>query len=283
MSRRGLPEFWIGCAVALACGVFGPSAGAAQSVGGVKIVEQEWDGGIQLAVRNANPGAVTLTVNVSGQNARPERSMPMVFTCPGEGTFPLVRLRPIREDEPYGWRARSDWQFGLSQVKPDKRHVYALPYAPGARFVVEQGYHGDFTHTGNNEYAVDFTMPVGTPIHAARGGIVDVVMDRFPEGGLDLALRESVNFVMIRHDDGTYGEYVHLQQGGVRVKLGQKVRTGELLAISGNSGYTRGPHLHFSVFRAINGTERETFRVRFRTADGTTVEPVQGESYSAGR
>ncbi len=273
-----------GFRVALALGWFLAGAAAVQgasTVGGVRVIEVPWEGGVQLAVENTNLAAVTLTITVKGENARPDRSMPVTFSCPGPGTFPFLRLQPIREDEGLSWRVRYDWQFGQAGVKPDRTAVYALPFASGGSFRVAQGFRGSFTHHSNNENAVDFTMPEGTPVHAARAGIVQVVVDRFTVGGLDPALRDAVNTILLRHADGTYGEYVHLRPGGAAVRPGQKVKAGDLLGYSGNTGYTQGPHLHFAVFRPVNGTERETFRMKFRVANRKAVEPREGEAYTA--
>jgi murein DD-endopeptidase MepM/ murein hydrolase activator NlpD len=55
------------------------------------------------------------------------------------------------------------------------------------------------------------------------------------------------NFVRVLHDDGSMGMYAHLEYYGVGVKVGQRVAAGDLLGLSGNTGYSTGPHLHFAV------------------------------------
>ena len=156
-----------------------------------------------------------------------------------------------------------------------------MPFAPRARFRVMQGPGGSFTHSGNNLHAVDFGMPEDTPVHAARGGVVEVVVDRFSEGGEDPSLRDRVNMILIRHGDGTYAEYVHLRKAGAKVKPGQRVRARQLLGFSGNTGYSQGPHLHLAVFRAVDGEVRETFPLRFRCREGAGLELVEGGVYTA--
>jgi len=59
------------------------------------------------------------------------------------------------------------------------------------------------------------------------------------------------NFVRIMHDDGTMGVYLHLMQGSVKVREGQRVLPGSALALSGNTGNSTGPHLHFVVQRNV--------------------------------
>lgn len=88
-------------------------------------------------------------------------------------------------------------------------------------------------------------MPVGTPIIAARAGVVVKTENSQNGRGTD----PSGNFVRILHDDGTMGVYLHLKQGSVSVREGQRVTVGSPLALSGNTGNSSGPHLHFVVQR----------------------------------
>jgi murein DD-endopeptidase MepM/ murein hydrolase activator NlpD len=55
------------------------------------------------------------------------------------------------------------------------------------------------------------------------------------------------NFVRILHDDGSMALYAHLKTGGVLVRVGQQVQAGQQIGLSGNTGFTTGPHLHFAV------------------------------------
>jgi murein DD-endopeptidase MepM/ murein hydrolase activator NlpD len=83
---------------------------------------------------------------------------------------------------------------------------------------------------------------------AARGGVVMQVESDFDKAGLNLEKYGGrANFVRILHDDGTMGLYAHLDLDGVLVRVGQRVRTGQQIGRSGNTGFTTGPHLHFAV------------------------------------
>lgn len=114
---------------------------------------------------------------------------------------------------------------------------------------VAQGWGGSFSHRDDeNRHAVDFAVPEGTPVLAARDGRVMQVEARFTGSGTgstdDIG---RANFIRILHDDGTMALYAHLAAGGIQVAPGQRVRRGERIGTSGSTGYSGGPHLHFVV------------------------------------
>jgi len=109
------------------------------------------------------------------------------------------------------------------------------------------------THaTRDSRYAVDFTMPEGTRVLAAREGVV-VEAEWHRTAGADRgALREWGNVVRVRHEDGTIAIYGHLQHAGVAVEVGEGVWEGRGLGYSGSTGYSSAPHLHFGVTRVLD-------------------------------
>ena len=122
-------------------------------------------------------------------------------------------------------------------------------------------------------------MSEGTPVHAARGGVVVRVKDDSDIGGSSMRYDRWNNYVLIRHDDGTLGYYCHLQKGGVCVKPGQAVKTGQLLAHSGNTGFSSGPHLHFCVLQTRDGRQRVSIPVKFHAADSEGLTLQSTRSY----
>ncbi|ASV35733.1 peptidase [Pseudomonas sp. NS1(2017)] len=129
---------------------------------------------------------------------------------------------------------------------PPQAYRYPLPWR-GGPFRLTQGPNGTFSHTDSkSRYAMDIAMPEGTPIIAARGGMVVKTENEQVGRGNDA----SGNFVRVRHDDGSEAVYLHLKQGSVSVRAGQRVAVGSPLALSGNTGNSSGPHLHFVVQRA---------------------------------
>lgn len=112
-----------------------------------------------------------------------------------------------------------------------------------------------------------------------RDGMVVGLRQDSNSGGVATRFSQSANHVIIRHHDGTYAEYLHLKQNGAHVNLGDTVQAGQAIALSGNTGYTSRPHLHFAVFRAVDGNTRETLPVKFKTKDGTVQTLEAGKTY----
>ena len=137
---------------------------------------------------------------------------------------------------------------------------YAVPFQPGTRYEIHQGFNGKASHdTDQSRYAVDFSVPEGTPVMAARGGVVMEVASDFAGAGLDREkFGNRANLVRVVHDDGSMAVYAHLALESTVVSVGQRVRTGQHLADSGNTGFSTGPHLHFSV-QANTGMRLQSF------------------------
>jgi murein DD-endopeptidase MepM/ murein hydrolase activator NlpD len=143
-------------------------------------------------------------------------------------------------------------------------YIYDLPFREGTGYKVVQGYGGMFSH--KNKAALDFYMPEGTPVHAAREGVIYSFKDDSNEGG-PFTKNEKANYIIIKHDDGSFGCYWHLQKNGVVVKNG-KVAKGQLIGYSGNTGFVLRPHLHFAVKRKLNYEKDSFVRTKFRTTKG---------------
>ncbi|MDZ7645046.1 MAG: M23 family metallopeptidase [Woeseiaceae bacterium] len=163
----------------------------------------------------------------------------------------------------------------------DERQLYLLAYQPGRSYRVLQGYGSRFSHTGREQYAVDFRMDEGTPVHAARDGVVARIEEAHSIGCWEDGCGRYANFIVVLHDDGTTGEYYHLQRHGALVEPGQRVRAGQRIGLSGNTGHTTMPHLHFAVYRAVDWGRTQSLPVRFLTADGVVSRPRRGGRYPA--
>jgi murein DD-endopeptidase MepM/ murein hydrolase activator NlpD len=151
-------------------------------------------------------------------------------------------------------------------LKDDTSYVYALPYEAGVTHRLVQGYFGAFSH--KERAALDFKMKRGTKITAAREGVVVRVKEDGDKGGWNKKYRPFGNNIVIQHADGTRAGYWHLQFNGALVNAGDTVKKGQVIALSGKTGYTSMPHLHFLVWRFDNKSQWQQVVTRFKTAKG---------------
>lgn len=223
-----------------------------------------------------------IEVEISGQSmenmeARP--SLPVRMVAPARTETPVVTLRPTGPRWRYGYQARAVLGDPAAAHQPDQ--PYAPPFAPGQQFLIGQAFDGAFSHQHpQSRHAVDIGLPLGTPVRAAREGIVMEFAADFLDGGLDPKYQERANAVRILHADGTMAVYAHLQADSVRVRPGQRVERGAWLANSGNTGFSTGPHLHF-VIQRNSGMELVSVPFEFAGPDGRGVAPVAGMRLTA--
>jgi len=147
--------------------------------------------------------------------------------------------------------------FSWTHFAQAQHALYRLPYAEGEAFMITQAPGGWIsTHrTPESRHAVDIAMPEGTPVLAARKGVVIAAEWSYVAGGRIGALRASSNFVRVRHADGSIGNYAHLIHAGVAVEAGETVHAGKILGYAGSTGFSSGPHLHFAVTRETRNAE----------------------------
>jgi murein DD-endopeptidase MepM/ murein hydrolase activator NlpD len=118
--------------------------------------------------------------------------------------------------------------------------------------------------------ALDFNLPEGTPICAAREGIIYSFKNNSDVGGPFPNYKNKANYIIIKHNDGSFGCYWHLKKNGVVVKTGF-VAKGQLIGYSGSTGFVLRPHLHFSVKRKLNYDKDSFVRTKFRTTKGIII------------
>jgi murein DD-endopeptidase MepM/ murein hydrolase activator NlpD len=248
----------------------------------VKLFQRAAANGVLLIAQNTFFGPVQIAFRVHPiENVSTDTKRSGLAVLPPRSQTDLVFVGKSAEN--VDLRFDSEFQFVPGQPGAEHRpeQPYRLPYALSSSVRVSQAYpvvktHGDPA----SQYAIDFVMPVGTDVFAARDGVVIEVASDFFESGTDYEVDgPRANVVRVLHADGTMALYVHLNWNTIRVVPGQHVRRGEYLADSGNTGFTTGPHLHFVVQRNEGGA-LVAVPLEFAGAGGP-VTLVTGEAYTA--
>jgi len=151
-------------------------------------------------------------------------------------------------------------------IKDDSSFVYQLPYEAGKTHLLVQGYFSRYTH--RNRAALDFKMKKGSKVCAVRDGVVIRVKEDGKKGGGNTKYRPDGNLVVIQHSDSSRSGYWHLKYNGVLVNVGDSVKAGQVIALSGKTGYTYFPHLHFIVWKSDGKGQWKQVGTRFQTNKG---------------
>jgi murein DD-endopeptidase MepM/ murein hydrolase activator NlpD len=211
-------------------------------------------------------------------NVLAEPPLPARFVIPGQTEQTLVGLGALDPKRGFRYKLSMASVPGRPAAEPIADLVLLPPFAADAQFPVSQGFKGERTHgTPDSEFAIDIAMPVGTPVLAVRDGIVMDVEEDFNRGGADREkFMDKANHVRIVHDDGTMALYAHLDLASVSVRPGARVRAGQQIARSGNTGFSSGPHLHFAVQQNV-GMKLISVPFRFQTAEGVPAAPTEAQ------
>jgi murein DD-endopeptidase MepM/ murein hydrolase activator NlpD len=261
--------------------IHGSASEVAPEKSSVRVTTRREDAETHFYVENKEYCEITMTFEMNISNLKADVAFPYTMTFPPRQSTEAFTLSPEDADRNWEYSFTNYYKLGSNCARPNNAVTYQLPYAPGEKFKVTQGYNGKFSHTGSNQYAIDWQMPEGTFVRAAREGVVVRAKDDSDRGGPSMDYDRYNNYVLIRHDDGTLAHYCHLQKGGCLVKAGQRVAVGDIIARSGNTGFSSGPHLHLCVFMTRNGRERLSLPVKFRTTAESAITLASGHSYRA--
>ncbi len=152
---------------------------------------------------------------------------------------------------------------------------YILPYPVGFSFVVGRGNCTDGSHSEDQNYAYDFDTPIGTTIISSRAGMVIAIEEMFIDGNRTSG---EENFVLIEHSDGTVAGYFHLTLDGVLVDVCSSVSQGDIIGMSGDTGDSSEPHLHFEVLEC---QDCDSLPINFVNTRPHTNGLIEGENYEA--
>lgn len=211
------------------------------------------------------------------ENVTIDHDFPARFVVPARGELPTVKVRQKKKFRSFSYRYSYSVVFGDPEAQHEPARPYRMPVPAGELFRISQAFNGKATHNDEQNYhAVDIPMGEGTPVHAARSGVImDVANDFFSGGTDDESLEQQANYVRILHDDGTMAVYAHLKLETLQFPIGTRVLRGQVIALSGNTGYSTGPHLHF-VIQKNAGMKLVSIPFMFAGAKGQGFTPEEG-------
>jgi len=153
------------------------------------------------------------------------------------------------------------------KFKEDSSYIYSLPFENKKKVFLIQAYDSKMSHKG--ELALDFKIKKKTKICAARDGVVIGAREDSEEGGLKPENMSDGNYISIQHYDGSVAHYWHLIKDGVLINVGDTITKGQVIGLSGNTGYSAFPHLHFEVVGNDGTGAVKQLPTRFYTNKGT--------------
>lgn len=215
-------------------------------------VESERAGGYhRIVARNNGPAPISVKVSiVDSQFISTDRPFPtFAVVPPNGGILYLGQIGPAMAGVGYTFKTQASWMPGDYNASHSQDAIYRLPFKDGLSFRIGQAPGGPITtHTiPESQFAVDIPMPEGTPVLAARDGMVIKTEANQTDGGKQPDMLSKANVVCIIHKDGTIATYAHLAHGGVYVYPGQRVTAGTEIGLAGSTGYSSGSHLHFAI------------------------------------
>lgn len=262
--------------------VLASAARADDEIARVALSLREGAGGVEAWAENRMAGPVEVLLSAPAGRRAPaaEPALPARALLPAYERRLVTRLRATPS-------AALPLRIVPGSPNAQPRDVeYAYPLQ-SRELRIAQSWGGAHSHRdAENRHAVDFAIDEGTPVVAARAGTVMDLESGFSGAGRNAAADAGrANYVRILHNDGTMALYAHLKTGGVLVRLGQPVRKGEPIGLSGNTGFSAGPHLHF-VVQVNRGMSLESIPFRMFGPQGilrfseavTTPAPASGDA-----
>lgn len=235
---------------------------------------------VDFLVENTLSIPAWVSVSIDSENMQADERLPFTAIFPPDAKMPAFNLSVANPYRSWRYEYKFEWRGAEGYGgEHDDTYQYGMPYATGTSHRVVQAFNGKFSHQGKN--AIDWGMSEGTHIHAAREGLVIYVEASNNKGGPEEKFREFVNYILIRHPDGTIGGYYHLQQNGNAVQIGDRVARGQLIGYSGSTGYASGPHLHFEVYYRNKKVDKRTIPIRFDNGQASGILLQEGTRYRA--
>ncbi len=219
----------------------------------IKIFHEIKTQGYIIYANNSELYPISISLDLDVLNLGFSEGERKIFVVPAKNEkFKIGELSVVKPNAQYKFSYKYISAMGdVTVANYDKAIEYDLPFQTGKTYKVYQGYNGSFSHQGEN--AIDFTMPEGTEIVAARDGMIVQLVQNNTESCPRKECEKYNNYMTVMHSDGSFSNYAHIKYNGSKLKIGETVKRGQVIAYSGNVGYSSGPHLHFVCFLGAFG------------------------------
>lgn len=194
--------------------------------------------GVSLATK---PGAYTLRLEGKGAGEKDAAMSYLVAVGVAHYPFSTIKVAPAFVEPPKEVQpviAAADVAKKEAFAVTDPNSLWSGPFQRPAETETSGVFGSSRIYNGKKKsqhLGLDFRASTGTPVHATNAGTVILARPLYFEG----------NCVMLDHGQGLVTVYMHLSE--FKVKEGDKVMAGQLIALSGGTGRSTGPHLHFAV------------------------------------
>ncbi len=248
----------------------------------LKLYREKVNNIVTIYADNDELAPVSVEFSFTADNMSSSLADKSVVVIPAQSKkFALSDIKTVDRTRPTKFAYDAYYVLGdVNTGATDEHFVYTLPFEITKKHSIYQGYNGKFSH--QDASSLDFSLQTGDKVFSARGGKVVTVVTN---NNRNCMTKECANFnnkIIILHSDGTFAEYVHLRQNGSVVKVGDEVGQGQHIGFSGNTGWSKGPHLHFSVFIPKMDGGRRYFKTKFNAA-GSKVPVYLSEGKTYGR
>lgn len=240
----------------------------------IDIFMKEFGNYVEFFVDNDEYCPVALNIKLEGENLKLPANGVLNFSTKARIKKQSI-VKIYKKDTNKGFSISYTTSMNMgSFIKNDHKYTYRLPFK--GRYRLDQGYNGTTTHTNMN--ALDFNMKIGTKVLSVSNGVVVVVEEKYDKNCVNNNCIQKANRVIVYQEDGTFACYVHLKNKGAVVNVGDKVKTGDHIAYSGNTGVSSGPHLHFAVYYPLlkqGHTIKTKFIVNPHKKDGKYLKEMK--------
>lgn len=220
------------------------------------------DGELRIQLKNPVLSPVRIWLKSEQNSIRKilEQLSPITLLEQGDTTLVFSDLSEFEDDITY--------RIALGSLEKEiVPSLIELPFTKGNRYRIIQGNNTDFTHNNDfSHYAIDFSLEVNDTITSASDGVVVGVIEDYEFGGEGPEWRPYGNFITIyQSSSGRYFQYVHLVYQGSLVQVGDSIASGQPIALSGETGQTNIPHLHFNCLIPVDRDgDVKSYPVTFR-------------------